>query len=282
MGLLILILIIVHFSSSKKKQRNSDASRSLFKILGVLFGLSLLTTLLNSFGGGTILLAIAVFFFVRYMKKEKDGAEYTTRSTGDRETSTQRNWNSTMQNRKKDWNSYNTYSSSVSTNLPYPKKKRMEIVERFNEAYGLTLNEEEMATIVDASYLSDDWKKEIIAMNRRYESMLEWLGGDTAPIRVYMQAFNLQSISSDFSRQWQITESAFMEVMAYADSLRGFTYEQRLQKVNDHFFTSFNDATFMIAYRYLQSRGHYYDIGSSYVPKDQDLDLEERMQRYEI
>jgi NDP-sugar pyrophosphorylase family protein len=46
-----------------------------------------------------------------------------------------------------------------------------------------------------------------------------------------------------------------------------------LQKVNDHFFTSFNDATFMIADRYLQSRGHYYDIGSSYVPKDQEYDF---------
>ena len=297
-GFLIIFLIIWLLSPANKSGRRNDSARTILKVLGILFGISMVSLVLDVFGGGLIPLAIALFFFARYLQKEKIGASYDNTQTKEadyREIGSSGNWagkgretykTSGSQKNKAPTGSApagNGYPGSNygSINIPYPKGKRRNIVKKFNNEYNLTLTDEEISVIVDASYLSDSWKKEIADMNRRYESVYEWLTGDTAPIRVYLHAFKLQSISSDFTRQWQITETAFDEVFTYADSLKGMSYEQRLTKVNEHFFTTFTDASFMIAYRFMQYRGHNYDIGSTYIPRDHDPDLAERMAKYD-
>ncbi len=292
-GLLILLLIFWLIRPGTSNRRRNDSARTILKVLGILFGISIFSALLDSMGGGLILLALATFFFVRYLQKEKIGASYDSNQA---KTADYREVESTSSGRRPNAQtgpktaqkqpgagSAGGYPGGNYGNIsiPYSKKRRSSIVKKFNREYGLTLSDEEISVIVEASYLSDSWKKEIADMNRRYESIYEWLTGDTAPIRVYIHAFGLQSISSDFTRQWQIAETAFDEIFTYADSLKNMTYEQRLAKVNEHFFTTFTDASFMIAYRFMQFRGHTYDIGNAYIPRDRNEDLAERMKKYD-
>ena len=71
--------------------------------------------------------------------------------------------------------SYTSYQSTsakkVSSRiLPRAVKKREKIVATFNEQYHLCLTEDEQKRMVEASYLSEGWKRELEAMSERYDA----------------------------------------------------------------------------------------------------------------
>ena len=68
--------------------------------------------------------------------------------------------------------------------------------------------------------------------------------------------------------------------MAYACSIPDATIEERIQRINDRYFTRFNEMSFMIAYRFLQRKGRNYDLSRPDLVKNVDQELEETMKKY--
>lgn len=179
--------------------------------------------------------------------------------------------------------SQSAYSSSTYTAskiLPKPLTRRHRIVSGFNDKYDLSLTEAEINRIAEASYVSESWKREVEAMTVRYETEGQWFAGPTDWLRVYIYVFEIQNISSDFSLQEQICFETLDEVMAYACSIPDATIEERIQRINDRYFTRFNEMSFMIAYRFLQRKGRNYDLSRPDLVKNVDQELEETMKKY--
>lgn len=181
--------------------------------------------------------------------------------------------------------SYTSYQSTstkkVSSRiLPKAVKKRAKIVATFNEQYHLCLTEDEQKRMVEASYLSEGWKRELEAMSERYDAAQQWLMGPTCWLRVYMYVFCVQTISSDFQRQETICMETFDEVMRYAESLTELTLEEKITRVNDRFFSSFTETSFMMAYRYMQSKGKTYQLEQVEVMKN-ETEAEQIMSKYQ-
>lgn len=175
----------------------------------------------------------------------------------------------------------NTSTKKVSSRiLPKAVKKREKIVASFNEQYHLCLTEEEQKRMVEASYLSEGWKRELEAMSERYDAAQQWLMGPTCWLRVYMYVFCVQTISSDFERQETICIETFDEVMRYAESLTELTLEEKITRVNDRFFSSFTETSFMMAYRYMQSKGKNYQLEQVEVMKNESQ-VEQMMSKYQ-
>lgn len=152
-----------------------------------------------------------------------------------------------------------------STILPKATAKRTKIVTKFNEQYDLFLTEEQIKRIVDASYMSNAWKREVEAMSVKYDSVYQWLHGDTAYLRAYLRAFTVQDVTSDFKQQMQIVMDSFEEIFIYSDSISGLSIEQRISSINSKFMTNFDEITYMIAYRYLESLGLHHELDKTQV-----------------
>ncbi len=144
--------------------------------------------------------------------------------------------------------------------LPKAAGRRTKIVNKFNEQYSLYLTEEQIRNIVAASYMSNAWKQEVEAMYVKYDSVYQWLVGDTAYLRAYLRAFAVQDVTSDFIQQQRIVTESFEEIFKYSDTISGLTLERRIEMINSKFLTNFDDITYMIAYRYLESLGYHHDL----------------------
>lgn len=148
--------------------------------------------------------------------------------------------------------------------------KRYKIVEKFNKKWNLKLTDDQIKTIVDASYVSVLWEAEIMAMDKEYNSIYEWLKSDTAWLRAYLLTFNVQDVSSDFAQQREIVFQAFDQIFRETDFGAFPQKKYLLSNMNARYLTNFDDVTFMIAYRFLQSEGRDYDIGNGTIVRNED------------
>ena len=164
--------------------------------------------------------------------------------------------------------------------LPKSAVRRHKIVRKFNEQYNLFLTEEQIKRIVDASYMSVAWKTEVEAMSLKYDSVYQWLTGDTAYLRAYLKVFGVQDVTSDFKQQMQIVMDSFEEIFDYSDTISGLSLERRIEMINSKFLTNFDDITYMIAYRYLESLGLHHDLGETQLNKI-DGSLDDLMAKYD-
>ncbi len=144
--------------------------------------------------------------------------------------------------------------------LPKATGRRTKIVNKFNEMYNLYLTEEQVRNIVAASYMSNSWKREVEAMYAKYDSVYQWLVGDTAYLRAYLRAFAVQDVTSDFQQQQKIVTESFEEIFQYSDTISGLSLDRRIEMINSKFLTNFDDITYMIAYRYLESMGFHHEL----------------------
>lgn len=156
------------------------------------------------------------------------------------------------------------------TSLPASAVKRRKIVAKFNEKYELCLTDAQIQSIVNSSYMSQTWRREVEAMDRKYESMYEWFQGPTGWLRVYLYVFKVQDISSDIQLQENIVAHSFDEIFNYADECETFTIHDTIERINNHFMTTFDDATFAAAYRFLEMKGRRHVIKTHRVVRNED------------
>ncbi len=180
--------------------------------------------------------------------------------------------------------STNTKSSASyspqSFGLPSSTRKRRRIVEKFNERYELSLSRVDIDRIVDASYLSTDWAREICYMNQKYETIYSWYATVNPWLKVYLYVFQVQNISSDFAMQERIAFDAFDQVFSDACADPNVPLDVVIQRINEKYFTNFDETTFMIAYRYMESKGKRYTISFNPVINGQ-ADIDDLLKKYE-
>ena len=158
-----------------------------------------------------------------------------------------------------------------SEQLPNAVPKRIRIVEKFNNKYNLNLTSSQIQTIVDASYISTDWEYLILSMQKEYQTIHQWF---KAPIggwlRVYLKVFNVQTVSSDMAQQKRICLDSFDQIFRSIDLSDYNTPAWDISHVNNTYMTNFDDISFMIAYRFLESNGHKYNLGEVEILKTDD------------
>ena len=164
--------------------------------------------------------------------------------------------------------------------LPSAEKKRTKIVKKFSDKYNLFLTDREIKRIVDASYLSSGWAREICYMNQKYDTVYAWYASMNPWLKVYLYAFQQQNISSDFAMQERIVYDAFNTVFSDVCSDGDLTIDQAIRRINEKYLTNFDETTFMIAYRYMESKGKKYSFAFSQVLNTQE-DIDELLSKYE-
>ncbi|MBP5462655.1 MAG: hypothetical protein J6Y20_11090 [Lachnospiraceae bacterium] len=164
--------------------------------------------------------------------------------------------------------------------LPSAEKKRTKIVKKFSDKYNLYLTDREIKRIVDASYLSSGWAREICYMNQKYDTVYAWYASMNPWLKVYLYAFQQQNISSDFAMQERIVYDAFNTVFSDVCSDGDLTIDQAIRRINEKYLTNFDETTFMIAYRYMESKGKKYSFAFGQVLNTQE-DIDELLSKYE-
>lgn len=270
MGIFFIIFIILMFTKNRDDNRNSEIFK--FLIIGSII-MSVASTILPVL---SVIAIIALIIFVINARNKKKRSDKRRDQYG---WDPQR-WDSEQGNA----GTYENYrevkkNAAKSKSLPQAAVKRRKIIEAFNEKYDLDLTASQIQGITNATYMSEIWRKEVEAMNRKYENVYEWFQGYTKWLRVYMYVFHVQEITSDIRQQESISMYAFDEVMRYADLFPEIPLAEKIQKVNEKFYTSFDDVSFMIAYRFLESKGRHHNLGNVDLVRE-DEKLDELLEKY--
>lgn len=166
------------------------------------------------------------------------------------------------------------------TGLTRSVPKRRKIVARFNKKYKLTLTDTEIDRIVDASYMSNCWEKEIYDMNSEYDTIHQWYVGETGWFRAYIRVFAVQSISSNFEMQRKICLDSFDEIFRSLDMADFSTIDECVTRINNRYMSEFDESTFMIAYRFLEANGRKYELPHAGIVRN-DSEIESLMDKYD-
>lgn len=146
------------------------------------------------------------------------------------------------------------------TGLTKAVPKRRKIVQKFNQKYDLYLTNEEIDRIVDASYMSNCWEREIFDMDQKYDTVSQWYRGDSAWLRAYLHAFPVQNVTSDFESQRSICLDTFYQVFAEIDPGKYESIESCVKEINNRYMTNFDDITFSVAHRFLADNGYKFEL----------------------
>ncbi len=278
---IIILIIFGVFKNTDKDQRKSAMFKGISSVVAFMIAIQFFMFLIPiMFATGIsfsfsfmpfIVLAVGIFFAGTIYKKIKRRIMGLGGSN-----SSFNNANNTASG-----SDINSVMQEAMNALPKSNKKRRNIVAAFSKKNDLYLTDEEIKRIVDSSYMSASWKMEIAAMNMKYESIYQWFSGNTAWLRAYMYVFKVQNISSDFYLMQKIVFDSFDEIFRYIGKRDEFSLDDILGDINNTFMTSFDDVTFMIAYRYLQSNGKTYDLGKISILKNEDQ-VDKMKQKYTI
>lgn len=296
-GLFVLLIIIFGFRAIKSvfSTLSKEGLSGLFKRPGLLILAFILL-------GSTGLLPVAIIgsIIAAAVKNDSKNKNKRTRNTTTyRQVNNQYTYTSPQNNAQNgvfQGNSYytgynnqsspyantsyqNAYSRPHSFGLPTSAKKRRRIVNRFNERYDLSLTDTEIDRIVDASFLSTDWAREVCYMNQKYDNIYSWFGTMNSWLKVYLHAFQVQTISSDFAMQERIAFDAFDQVFSDICSDPNLPLDVAIRKINDKYFTNFDETTFMIAYRFMESKGKRYTLSFNSVINNQ-ADIDDLLKKY--
>ena len=272
-----IIFIILLYNKTDPDNRHADAFKFIM-FASIAFGI--VASILGPLG------IIAVIGIIAYLiinaKKDKEAKKREEQYGWDpqRWDKENRSAGAAFEKKKNQKQTADSQDSSVKyDSLPKAIKKRKKIICDFNEKYNLCLTDSQIQNITNSSYMSEIWNREVQSMNQKYNVVYEWFPGRTQWLRVYMYVFHVQEITSDIRQQETIATYAFEEVFRFSDTLSSMTTAEKIDRINSEFFTSFDDATFMIAYRFLEGKGLKHSLGGPDVIKDED-NIDELLKKY--
>lgn len=263
---ILFLFIFIAFMGDRKNFFSGKQFKTIKKIIIGIFVLNVLSSFsmpffLLSFGLIPLMIPIGVIWFILSVvrKSKKDNEEGYRGSFNQKNDETGAFYSSKIK----------TATVQRTSTLVKSASKRRKIIEKFNKKYELYLTESQIQRMVDASYYSPEWEKEIEDMDKEYASVYEWFQGNTAWLRAYLKTFKVQSVSSDFEQQKQICFSEFDQVFGGIDFSQAYSHEDAIREINDKFFTGFDDISFMIAYRFLEANGRKYNLGHREVLRNE-------------
>ncbi len=140
-------------------------------------------------------------------------------------------------------------------NLAEGENQRYNIVRDFSKRYGLNIPSDKIKLIVEASYSSYYWSKEIHDMNKEYSRITDWYKGETVWLRVYMHAFPHLNISSDFDMQYEYVMSYYKKVFEEVPISKYKTVEEYIRAVKRRFLAMLDEISFMTMVRFMKEEG---------------------------
>lgn len=259
MPLFVIFIIWYSIWGRNNPKTFRSIENKLPKIFGVLIAISVLSSLIpNLFVVSLVLIGLLAagmftvgpFIFLAWLIRKLLGKD-------------------TKRGRQEDYTYYQeTYQanekpkgmSGTVTGLTRSVPKRRKIIQKFSKKYALNLTEKEVDRIVDASYISNCWEREIYDMNREYDTVYQWYKSESGWLRAYLRAFPVQSVSSDFEMQGNICVDSFDQIFREIKPGKYATVDECVDAINNRFLTSFDETTFMIAYRFLEQNGRHYEL----------------------
>lgn len=176
-------------------------------------------------------------------------------------------------NKKNKKVTYAPEERNMSVGLTKSVPKRRKIVKKFNKIYGLNLTDDEMNKIVDASYMSFAWEKEIKDMDGDYDNIYEWYNSMTNWLRAYLKAFPVHTVSSDFARQKEIVVETFDQLLGEVNPESYPSLEECIYDINNKYYCVLDETTFMMMYRLLQVSGRHHKLPTSnLIRHESDID----------
>ena len=281
---LIMFFISLGMSSSLKDKYHVPFAKKKYglTILGLWFGLMAapwLVIIAWIFAKKTGILDEYRFkhkYEQKYQQNNASNPYYNSFATGN-----QTHYNNAPNTAGKKMKYDKNYAKTVSNpyDLPRTEAGRKKIITKFNEKYNLTLTKQDISLISSATYMSIEWASEVYSMERKYDSLYEWLGQGNSWLRVYLYVFNVQSISPVFNKQEELVFQAFNTIfseMCVDDTL---PIEVVIQNINYKYLTNFDEATFMMAINYMESKGKRYKYGSPVLTR-MSSDIENLTRKY--
>ncbi len=283
MGILIIFLILYNIFGKSNPKVYGKVKNNFGKIFGIIIFLSIFSSTIPSGLYVTLAVAIALAmvcapFFVIYKVLQA--------LFGNNKSS---HYKSYYDNKVAKGNSYVSSQSqsrakqkmdSMVSGLTKSVPKRKKIVKKFSDKYDLNLTEEEISLIVDSSYMSYFWEKEIFDMSQDYDVVVQWYKSDTAWLRAYLRVFPVQSVSSDYERQRQICVEIFDEIFNKVNPSSYGSVDECIDAINRRYMTSFDETTFMIAYRFLEDNGKKHELPRTGIIGG-GSELDRLMERYD-
>jgi hypothetical protein len=158
--------------------------------------------------------------------------------------------------------------------------KRVRIVSKFNKKFNLNLTDDQIERIMNASYVSYYWEKEIYDMTQDYSVQAQWLKADTDWLRAYLMAFPVMDIASDFSVQREIVKSSYFQIFKALQDKSFYSVDEMIKEVNNRFLVNFNEMTLMIAFKFLKENGYNFELPQIGVMRNES-DVERLARQYD-
>ena len=153
-----------------------------------------------------------------------------------------------------------TVNEGKGYNLTRSTGKRVRIVSKFNKKYNLRLTDDQIERIMNASYVSYYWEKEIYDMTLDYSVQAEWMRSETDWLRAYLLAFPVMDIASDFSVQKNIVINSYVQIFKSIQGKKYYSVDEMIKDVNNMYLVNFDEMTFMIAHKFLRENGMNYEL----------------------
>jgi len=132
---------------------------------------------------------------------------------------------------------------------------RRSIVEDFVKKYAIRLDYKQIDLIVQASYSSPEWEKEIRFMAKDYNMINEWYLGETGWLHIYLQAIKNITVTSDFEMQYKIVLDAFTQIINEKFESEP-DIDHCIRLINRKYLAYFDEVTFMSLCSYMKKRGY--------------------------
>ncbi|MBP5192803.1 MAG: hypothetical protein J6Z74_05615 [Eubacterium sp.] len=146
--------------------------------------------------------------------------------------------------------------------------RRVKIVSKFNKKYNLRLTDDQIERIMNASYVSYYWEKEIYDMSLDYNVPAEWLKSSTDWLRAYLLAFPVMDIASDINVQRTIVINSYLQIFKAVQGKSYYSVDEMIKDVNNMFLVNFDEMTFMIAHKFLKQSGFEFELPQIGVMKN--------------
>jgi len=144
--------------------------------------------------------------------------------------------------------------------LPSHINDRISIISYFQNYFGLCLSDQQVNSIAQCSFQSQDWTNEILAMQRSYSSPGEWYAQPTGWLHLYLKVYKNVVINQDFRYQYQLCMQSFDNTFRQMDFLRYQSVEDCVNEMNKTQGTDFDTMTFMMVHRLLEGSGRRYPL----------------------
>ncbi len=252
----------VHNAAKKAAGGTAKAAGGCFTVIFILIGLTIVSTAFGILSAFSWLIPF-IFVFAVISAISKSGKEKKQREKSPE-------YRDVVQN----------YNQGEEFKLTKSTDKRIRIISRFSKKHNLALNDDQIELIMNASYVSYHWEKEVYDMSKSYSVEAEWFKSETDWLRAYLKVFPIMDISSDFLIQKKIVKDSFLEIFRNLPTGSYYTTNELIKWINNKYMVNFDEMSFRIAHRFLEECGYSFKLPTTHILRN-DSEIDKLAEAYD-